>query len=313
MSASAAAVVPPRFDPVAGYEFAGRHRLLGGLVLATLSARLKLGTEPAYAEMAQLGALAGLIGRSRMRTVAAAAVRALGTRPTTAATWRFAWSWWYQRATCGALSYQADRLTPAWAERHVAAPESLPSGGSVLIGVHHFNQRLAFARLSALVEELGVVSMFEPLAASDPQLRATGVEANARARLRTRSRFCHQVFGPRIYPPGSAPRRGLELLRRGGSLIVMSDFFGHEPACLLGKRWLLPRGPVWLARQSGCPLVPFVVSPAPGQAQDWQLWCGEPIPATLTALGEALEECIRRSPTAWTGWPAWYAAPDYAS
>src|SRR5713101_4683821 len=141
-SASLPGVAPPRFDPFAGHEFEGRHRLLGGLVQAALSARLCLGGEPAYAEKAQLGALAGLIGGSRNRKVAAAAVQSLGSRPTRLATWRFAWSWWYQRAACGALAYQADRLTKGWAERHIAAPDSLPRDGCALISVHHSNQRL---------------------------------------------------------------------------------------------------------------------------------------------------------------------------
>jgi len=93
----------------------------------------------------------------------------------------------------------------------------------------------------------------------------------------------------------------------------VSDYLGRQPACLFGKRWLLPPGPLWFAEQSGRPIVPFVLSPTPGQDRPWLLWCGEPIPPTLMALGGALEECIRRSPTAWSGWPAWYAAPDWAS
>jgi hypothetical protein len=311
---SVSAVMRPRIDTFdAGPTWAERHRLLGRLVMAALSARLQLSSEPTYANLAQLGALAGLIGGGRMRQVVNAAVRALGSNPTRQATRQFAWSWWYQRSASSVLTYQADRLTPAWAERHVAAPESLPSGGCILVSVHQFNQRLAFARLNTLVEELGCVSMFEPLAESDLRLSPTGFGVDARPEVRAVSRFCHQVFGRRIFPPRTAARRGLELLRRGGSLIVLSDFFGREPVCVLGKRLFVPRGALWWAAQSGRPIVPFGIAPVSGDRQHWQLWCGEPIPATLMALGGALEDCIRRSPTAWTGWPAWYAAPDFAA
>ncbi len=305
MPASIAGVALPRFDPFADHEFEGRHRLLGRLVRAALSARLSIGDETVYADVAQLGAFAGLIGGARMRNVAAAAVQTLESSPTTLATWRFAWNWWYQRAACGALAYQAARLDSGWAERHIAAPDSLPGDGCVLISVHHFNQRLAFARLSSCVTELGAVSMFEPLAESDPQISKTDFAASAQARLRSRSRFSHEVFGPRLYQPGTAARQGLELLRHGGSLIVLSDFLGREPARLLGKRWLLPPGPMWFAEQSGRPIVPFVLSPTRDHDRPWQLWCGEPIAPTLVALSAALEECVRGWPTAWSGWPAW--------
>jgi hypothetical protein len=308
------AIALPTGEDDGGYEWEERHRLLGGLVLAALSARLHLSREPAYGDVAQLGALACLIGGRHTRRVVAAALQALGHNPTTAATWRFAWNWWYQRAISRVLDYQADRLTPAWTERHVvAASESLPRGGCVLVSVHNFNQRLAFARLNTLVDELGIVSRFEPLPESDPQLNKTGFGLDAQARQRARSRFNHQVFGPRVYPPRTAARRGLELLRQGGSLIVLSDFFGRQPVCIFGKRWLLPPGAIWWAEQSGRPIVPFLLSPVPDHRQQWQLWFGEPIPATREALGGALEECIRRWPTAWAGWRLWYASPDFAS
>jgi hypothetical protein len=282
--------------------------------MTALSARLHWTSEPDRLDVARLGALACLIGRARMRKVAAAAVRALGASPTRTDTWAFAWHWWYQRATWGGLAYQADQLTPAWAERHVeVVPASLPDGGCILISIHHFQQRLAFARLSTLVEELGGVSRFEPLPPSDPDLTRTSLGVDAQARLRARSRFAHQVFGPRVYSPRTAPRRGLELLRRGGSLIVLSDFFGRQPVCVLGKRMLVPLGPLWWAAQSGRPIVPFVLSPTSGERHRWRLWCGQPIAPKPTELAGALEECIRRSPTAWTGWQPWYEAPDFAS
>jgi hypothetical protein len=314
MSLSTAAVAPPKIDAFdVGPAWEERHRLLGRLVLAGLSVRLQLSSEPAFTNLAQFGALAGVIGGRRMRQVIRGALRARGSDPTSAATRQFAWSWWYQRSASSVLSYQADRVTPSWAERHVAALESLPSGGCVLVAVHQFNQRVAFARLTRLVAQLGCVSMFEPLAESDPRLNTTGFGIDARSKVRAASRYCHQVFGTRMFPPRTAARPGLELLRRGGSLVVLSDFFGREPIDVLGKRLFVPRGALWWAAQSGRPIVPFALSPGADERQKWQLWCGEPIPATLTALGDALEQCIRRSPTAWTGWPAWYAAPDFAA
>lgn len=294
------------------YRWEDRHRMLGRLVSAGLSVQSRLSSGPRYSEVATLGALAGLVGSARNREVAAAAVRALGSTPTMAATWRFAWRWWFQRSAGGVLDYQADRVTLAWAEQHVAAPASVPSGGCILVSVHNFNQRLAFARLGTLFDDLGGVGLFEPLPEGDPSLTQTSFGADAAAQVRARSRFCHEVFGPRLLSPRWAPRRGLELLRSGGSLIVLIDFFGREPVNVLGKRMQVPSGPLWWAAQSGRPIVPFAISPRRGERPPWQLWCGEPVDATPSGLASAVEECIRRAPTAWAGWPAWYAAPDYA-
>ncbi len=299
----------PLDDGGAGERWLERHPTLGRFALSALSARLLLSDEPGYEDIARTCALLGLASDGRMRQVAAAAVRALGRGPTGAATLRFAWSWWYQRAACAALAYQADRLTPAWVDSHVAAPRALPADGCILVSIHHFNQRLGFARLSMLVEELGTVAHFRPLSETEPDLAQTDHVLDARTRVRTLSRFCQRVFGPRMYSPRSGPRRGLELLRRGGSMIVLSDYVGRVPARILGKRWFLPPGAIGLAEQSGRPIVPFVLSPTVGQRQRWQLWCGEPIAPKQSELAGALEECIRRSPTAWTGWQPWYAAP----
>jgi hypothetical protein len=302
------------FEPPGGGErWLERHPTLARFVLATLSARLRLSGEPGYLELARTCAILGLMSDGRMRQVAAAALRALGSDPSAAATWRFAGSWWYQRAACAALSYQADRLSLAWFEKHVAPPRAVPADGCILVSIHHFNQRLGFARLSMLVEELGAVAHFQPLSESNPDLAQADRVLNAGARTRTLSRFCHQFFGPRIYSPRTAPRRGIELLRRGGSIIVLSDYLGRVPASIFGKRWSLPPGAIWLAEQSGRPIVPFVLSPTTGHPGQWQLWCGEPIAPTQTELGRALEECIRRSPTTWTGWQPWFAAPDLAN
>jgi hypothetical protein len=286
--------------------------MLGRLVSAGLSVQSRLSNGPRYTEVATVGALAGLVGSARNREVAAAALRALGSTPTIAATWLFAWRWWYQRCAGGVLDYQADRVTLAWAEQHVAAPASVPNGGCILVSVHNFTQRLAFARLGSLFDDLGGVGLFEPLPEGDPSLTQTSFGADAAAQVRARSRFSHEVVGPRLFSPRWAPRRGLELLRSGGSLIVLIDFFGREPVNVLGKCMQVPSGPLWWAAQSGRPIVPFAISPTHGDRQPWQLWCGESVDATPSGLASAIEECVRRAPTAWAGWPAWYAAPAYA-
>jgi hypothetical protein len=262
--------------------------------------------------LARACAIVGSLSDFRMRQVAAAALCALGSDPGRAATWRFAWTWWYQRAACAALSYQADRLTTAWFQSHIAPPRALPTDGCILVSIHHFNQRLGFALLSMLLNELGAVAHFQPLSDTNPDFAKSDRVLNAAARTRALSRFTQRVFGSRIYAPRAAPRRGLELLQRGGSLVILSDYLGRIPASILGKQWFLPPGAIWLAEHSGRPILPFVLSPAAGQLRQWQLWCGEPIAPTQSDLAGALEECIRRSPTTWTGWQPWYAAPDYA-
>jgi hypothetical protein len=185
----------------------------------------------------------------------------------------------------------------------------MPADGCILLSVHQFNQRVGFARLSMAVHELGAVSMFELRMEGEPDPPTIERVPDTEPRDRARSRFARWVFGERIYSPPFAARGGLELLRRGGSLIVLSDFLGRDLACVLGRQIPVPNGAVWLAQRSGRAIVPFVLSPQTRRPQFWQLWCGEPIAPTRPALIAALEECIRRSPTSWTGWPAWYEAP----
>lgn len=278
-------------------------------VRAAFRIRLRLGRDLVYADVASVGGLAGLLASRRMRRAATAAVAALGRRPTRPAAWRFASAWWYLRVADGALAFQADQLTAAWAADHVTAPESLPRDGCILLSVHQFNQRLTFARLSTAVEELGAVSMFEPSAPAESDSALSGHAVNTESRHAARSLFADRVFGDRIYLPPFGARRALDLLRRGGSLIVLSDFLGRELACVLGREIPVPSGALWFAQQSGRPIVPFALLPPRQHSGPWRIWCGEPIAPTRSALVAAVEECIRRSPMAWTGWPAWYEAP----
>jgi hypothetical protein len=279
------------------------------LVLAALSVRFRFSQEPVYAEMAWITALAGVLGNPPMRHISAMAVAALGAEPTRAAAWRFAWRWWYERATGEVLAYQADRLTPQWALQHVEAPAGLPPGGAILVSVHHFYELQAFARLSAAVDELGATSLFEPVVDNDPELLSVSPMLNETERLRALSRFTRRVFGPRVYRPSVAARRGLELLRRGGYLVVLADFFGKEQACILGRQIPVAQGPIWWAEQSGRPIVPFLAAPPVRPGALWQLWCGEPIAASRPAITGAVEDCIRRLPTAWMSWRGWSECP----
>jgi hypothetical protein len=284
-----------------------------GLVRAALGVRLLLSRDLVYADVATIGGLVGLVASHRLRRAAAAAMEALGARPNRQAAWRFARAWWCQRVADGALEFQADQLTPAWAAEHVLAPDPLPTDGCVLLAVHHFNQRLAFARLSTAVEELGAVALFEPVSSADPDFTSPGHVLSVAGRDAARSLFADRVFGDRMYRPPFGARRGLELLRRGGSLIVLSDFLGRDLACVLGRQIPITSGAIWFAQQSGRPIVPFVLSPPRGQSPRWHLWCGEPIPPTRPALVAALEDCIRRAPTGWVGWPSWHEAPVCSS
>ena len=180
-----------------------------GLVRAALRVRLLLSRDLVYADAASVGGLVGLVASRRMRRAAAAAVEALGVRPNRLAAWRFASAWWYQRVADGVLAFQADQLTAAWADAHVTAPDPLPGNGCILLSVHQFNQRLAFARLSTTVEELGAVSMFETVLPADPDVPSAGHVVSLEGRHTARSLFAERVFGDRMYLPpfgASGPR-----------------------------------------------------------------------------------------------------------
>jgi len=281
------------------------------VVLAAFRRQLQASAEPVYADLARLGATVGLLGNRHMRQVAAAAVTALGRRPTAGAVWRFGWQWWYQRSVDELLAYQADRLTPAWARQHVLAPERLPPTGSILLSVHQYNLPVAAARAVQLVDDLGVVSMLDP---RPPAAANAGTDAFLLApgpRARRLGHFYTRIFGGRLYTPLVAARQGLELLQRGGSLIVLADFYGQVFGPILGKRIPVAQGPLWLARRSGRPIVPFVLIPPRRPEQPWQLWCGAPIDPTHAAVAAALEAAIRRLPTTWMSWRGWHAAPAW--
>jgi hypothetical protein len=281
------------------------------VVLATLARQLESSAEPVYADLARLGATLGLVGNRHMRQVATAAVRALGRRPTAGVVWRFGWQWWYQRSVDELLAYQADRLTPEWAQQHVLAPPRLPPASSILLSVHQYNLPVAAARAVQLVDDLGVVSMIDPRPPAAANAGTDGFLLAPGPRARVLGRFYGRTFGGRLYTPMAAARQGLELLQRGGSLIVLADFYGQVFGPILGKRIPVAQGPVWLARRSGRPIVPFVLIPPRHPAQPWRLWCGEPIDPSPMAVAATLEAAIRRLPTTWMSWRGWHAAPAY--
>jgi hypothetical protein len=283
------------------------------LALSALSPWLQASTDPVYTGAARIGATVGILANRRMRQILAVAADSVGAVTTRQTAWRFGWDWWYQRTVDEVLTYQADRLTPEWAARHVLAPDRLPPESCVLVSIHQFNQHVAAASAVTLVNDLGLVSMVEPPPQSEPELGEGRLLLDRRDRSRAISRFHDRVFGERVFSPSVAARRGLELLQRGGSLIVLADFFGKDFASLVGKCIPVANGPIWWAERAGRPIVPFLLYPPHRAERRWRLWCGEPIPTNRTALVSTLEDCIRRLPTTWVSWRGWDAAPAWGS
>jgi hypothetical protein len=248
-----------------------------------------------------------------MRQVATAAVTALGYSPTPGSVWRFAWDWWYQRSADELIAFQSDRLTPHWAAENVLAPAQLPPAGSILLSMHQYNLAVAAARAVQLVDALGVVSVIDVVGtqAEAEATAADGFLLPRGARERALAEFYARTFGSRLYPPTMAARRGLDLLRRGGSLIVLPEFYGDVCGPILGRAISVAPGATWLSQHSGRPIVPFLLHPPRRSREKWRLWCGAPIEASYEAIVATLEWCIRRMPSSWPYWRGWYAAPAW--
>src|SRR5262249_6136386 len=120
--------------------------------------------------------------------------------------------------------------------------------------------------------------------------------------------FTRRVFGPRVYLPSTAARGGLELLRNGGYLVVLADFYGTHMHCLFGREIPVATGPIWWAQRSGRPIVPYLVYPPRGRRDRWHLRYGDPIPPTRTAIAGAVEDSIRSIPASWMSWRGWYTS-----
>jgi hypothetical protein len=275
---------------------------------ALLSRRIARGTEPEHFALASLVAGIAATVSPRMPGVATEALLALGQEPTRAAAWRFCRDWWLQRALSDILSYDADRLTSPWAEQHVAVRGSVPREGAILVSVHQFSQQVAAVRAAQLVPQLGLVTMTQPLshkAKLPPDTFVLPVDARAQPV----DRLLDRVFGDRVFGPTVAGRRGLELLRDGGTLVVLPDFYGGQLVNVLGRSIPVGRGAVWWARQSGRPIVPFSLTAPRDGSHDWLLEFAEPISPTYTSLVGALNDIVRRAPTAWMSWRGWHASP----
>ncbi len=274
------------------------------ILVATLAARLRLTSEPTYRDTARLSALFAAAANPRQRRVAAAAVHALDRTPDHLAVWRFTVGWWHERMVDEILSYQIDRMTRAWVRERIALTGApLPPGGSILLSIHQWNQRLAFARLADVCADLGLVSMWQPTASDDAPRSARSLGLDQRQLSLSRASF--EIFGPRVYSPLVAARRGLELLRAGGSLIVLADFFGQSLTPILGHAIPIADGVAWLAEQSGSPIVPFLMSPESGSG-GWKVACGERIESTQASVNAQVERAIRTVPTTWMSWRGWY-------
>jgi len=278
--------------------------------LAAASPLLLPETDHVRNALAGLAAAGAVLGNGRMRAILRTAIEALGSELTPQTVSHFTWEWWRQRALDDLLTYHADCLTTDWAERHVTVPARPVPQNCIFVSVHQFNLHVAAVRAAALVNELGLVSMVERRQHAPPDGgTAPGFLLDPAQRSRAMSRFQARVFGKRTYPPSVAARQGLELLQRGGSLIVLPDFFGDSSGTMLGKSIPVSDGPIWWAQHTGCPIVPFVLYPPCQQEPRWRLWWDEPIPANRTALTAALVNCIRRAPTTWFSWRGWYTAP----
>lgn len=273
-----------------------------------LPAVLRRAPRPVWRWPAMALAMARLAVDSEARGVAEHALPALGRRPTRVRRWRFSWRLFLQHETDVLLGLQAPRLTRAWAGRRVARVGALPEGGAILITPHHANMHIGFLKLSTLAPRLGFV-------ASTP---AGGIEGSRPEQIMYRQvrHLYARAFGPRLLLPVEVRRRGLPMLAAGEYLIIAPEAYdapSHRwpPGSLLGHAVPLAPGPVWLARRSGRPIVPFLTLPAgPG----WVLWIGAPIAPTHQAVAAALDACIRRSPPSWGlgWWLDWLQAPALA-
>jgi hypothetical protein len=176
--------------------------------------------------------------------------------------------------------------------------------------MHQFNLAVAAARAVQLVHELGVVSVLD-LAPADQRVATDGFLVPPNERLGSLGSFYSRTFDGRMYPPSVAGRRGLELLRRGGSLIVLPELFGDVCGPILGRSISVAQGPVWLAQSAPAPIVPFLLVPPDRRTAVWRLWCGEPLEPSHQAIVATLDRQIRRAPTTWPYWRGWYAAPPW--
>ena len=262
---------------------------------------------------------AALMGTGRMlldvktRQLAGAALVALGQRDTALARWRFRWLVAYHVEANLALGLQADQLDLPWARAHVTYDTLPPTGGGVLLSLHHANSRVGFLRLSEMIGPLGVI-VAGTLAEHTTGQTGPSKLATTMASYSRRSRDLRlRMFGGNIFGAQHDLRGALRFLRNDGYLVIQPDarFSGEPRWPPLGKAFPLAEGALWFARQSGKPLIPYgVVSTRRG----WHVVIEAPlVDPTMDAVAAALERRLRATPTSWHPdyWQAWATMPSW--
>lgn len=267
---------------------------------------LSLFPQPVWRLLAIVLGCVHMVLDRQSRVLNVALLRAL-QRPTSLVSCaRLHWMRAYQRQVDLILLDQHERITPQWAARHVRYSGTIPPGGAILVSVHHCADRLAGLALAAHGYHLGMITTrlddSSALMTVDPTLRQIWCLT---------ARSMEHAFGDRQFAPHEAGRKGLQLLRAGGYLMLFADEAAQVApfSPLLGKSVTVPRGAVWFARHSGKPLIPYMVVP---EGSHWRLWVGEAVPLTQQGLCHALGNCIQRAPGSWQRYIAmsWLAAPS---
>lgn len=232
---------------------------------------------------------------------------ALGQPAGRTARWRFRWQHWYLEELDRFLLIQGDKLSPAWARRHVRIVGELPPEGAILIGPHQMLRRLGTLRLAGIARPFGGITGRPAVAEEFDRLDVTQRHVFTRQQQLNR----RILSGGHFSATSFAIRDALNLLRVGGyvnSVIDRNSWYPPRTAIL--GHWLMVfhTGTIWLARHSGRPIVPYVVI---AQGRKLTLWIGPPIEPSERAIGAAIEECIRRAPVSWsrTVAMAWLQAP----
>lgn len=255
------------------------------LAMLTISSDRALGWFAVVSATCRLPILAGL-------PIAGPALQVLGIRPSWIERLRFMWSLGYQIESQSLVTAQGERLTKRWIRQRVI-PEGtpLPPGGAILLAIHQYNQTLRTALLAMLIQPLGIIV----------------------DRDRERSSIVLKAYGQNMYSGSQrlqTLRRSLRFLNQGGYLVVAGDV--SDPTwprgAVLEKSMAIPPGIMWLAQQSGKPIIPFALVPS---GTNWRLWFGNAVEPTVTGVAAAVEQLIRKAPTNWvtTQWLAWQAAP----
>ncbi|MFN8511810.1 MAG: hypothetical protein U0841_04295 [Chloroflexia bacterium] len=192
-----------------------------------------------------------------MGRAAGSALSALGQPATRLARWRFAWLVAYHEEAHFLLSLQQERLTDAWAARHIRRDGAPPPGGAVLISLHHNYSRYCYWRLRLDGSPPGLVAS-DVREGWDPAHPDYAMEYAARGDrsdyFARRRRFLAWLCGGGIYRPPDQMRAAARFVQAGGNLVIMADGFTYpvwERGDLLGRAIPIAPGPAWVARRTG--------------------------------------------------------------